>query len=259
MSTLLLYNNYVESSTIVASSEDASYPASNIQVTATTKEWRTESAITSANVVFDLGSAQSVDYLFLVGNALDSGLNFTSITLQANSSDSWGAPAYDSGAITSFPENLLYLTTGGETYRYWRLVIEDTSGASFTGFSNLFLGSAITLPNNNIDRSWSLRQEARADIQSGLYGQRFITKYNKQKSFNNLIFNLLTKDELDILELLFADRGVSKPVWFMLDSAQELINTREKLAGYFWIDTRPVINHTSFGLYSISFSLTQVI
>ena len=259
MSTILAWNNLVESATLTAGSADGSYPVTNIQKIPTTSEWRTASGTTTSNVVIDLGSAQTVEHMFLIGSALE-GLNFTSITLEANTSDSWGAPAYSSGAITSFPENLLYLATGTQSYRYWRVVITNgAGGATFTGFSNLFLGEALSLTNNNIDTSWSLSQNERADVSTGLYGQRFITTYNKQNEFKGLSFQLLTKDELDTVEAMFENRGVDKPIFFMLDSSEGLINTKEKLAGYFWIDGRPDTVHEVYGLFAQEFSLTQVI
>lgn len=258
MSTLFLYNNHVDSATLTASTADGSYPATNIQLEPTTKEWRTTAA-TAQNLVLDLGSAKAVDHIFLVGNALES-LNFTSITIEANTSDSWGAPAYSSGAITSFPENKLIVNTGStQTYQYWRIVIEDsTGGATFTGFSNLFLGQSLTLTNNNISREWSLGDAKIADIKTGLHGQRFVTEYNNQKTFN-VSYQLLTKDELDSVETMFDFIGVGKPFYFVLDNDEGLINNKEDLSGYFWLNARPIIEHSQFGLYNMEFSFTEVI
>lgn len=254
MTSLFCYDNYVDSAILSPSTSDILYPVSNIQVESTVKEWRSTS--TSATLDVDLNNPKEVAHIFMAPHALE-GFKFDNLRIYANSIPaSWGAPPYDSGLITSYPNDLVYLGLNpSQTYRYWRFEISYPTN---TGISKIFLGKSIELPFNNIDTVWTFNQDISAEIATGVYGQRFITPYNKIKSFS-LSYRLLTKDELDVVEALFEDRGVNKPIWFMLDPDEGLINSKEKLAGYFWIANRPTITHNNYGLYNINFDILQVI
>jgi hypothetical protein len=91
--------------------------------------------------VIDLGSPQQVTALAVLDhNLTGSG----TLTLQANSSDSWGAPPYSQSVTVQDPA-ILYLD---QTYQYWRVVPVDGSLSYFQA-GEMFLGTYTQLNKNN--------------------------------------------------------------------------------------------------------------
>jgi hypothetical protein len=76
---------------------------------------------TSQTIEIDLGSALNPKLISFINHNLTSG---ASVTLEANTTQSWGAPPY-SQAVTWRAENM-YLKFD-ETYRWFRVVISDAS------------------------------------------------------------------------------------------------------------------------------------
>ena len=117
-----------DAATVTASSSSASeLGAANVVDPQPSKVWRS-TGDTAEWVKFDLGSAKQITCIGLFN------FNFTSgatVTLQANASDSWGAPSY-SQALTIAADSdsvvlkrLVYFLD--QTYRWWRITIADAS------------------------------------------------------------------------------------------------------------------------------------
>ena len=85
----ILYDNLVEDSTITFSTETYLYEAANIVDINTLKTWRSTS--TTASVVFELSSADELDTVGIKNHNFTSG---ATIKIQANATDSWGAPTF---------------------------------------------------------------------------------------------------------------------------------------------------------------------
>jgi hypothetical protein len=92
-------------------------------------------------IVIDLGSAQNVKAFVLHNHNLVAGQS--TLTLEGNTSDSWGSPAY-SQALTIADPLIYYLD---ETYRYWRLVPVD-GVLSYMQAGGLYLGDYLQLGSN---------------------------------------------------------------------------------------------------------------
>lgn len=89
----------------------------------------------SENIVVDLGSAQAVTAFLIGDHNLTAG---ATITLQANSSNSWGSPAY-SQVVTVQDPAYLYLS---QTYRYWRVLLADASNPDgYIKIGELYIGT----------------------------------------------------------------------------------------------------------------------
>ena len=107
---------------MTASSNTVLYPVQNVLDSRLTRQYRTDLA-TLAEIVYDLGSALSVNTIEIANHNVSS--SFTVLKLQANTSNSWGSPAFEINLtwligiiVADFPT---------ETYRYWRIVIDDAT------------------------------------------------------------------------------------------------------------------------------------
>lgn len=91
------------------------------------------------NLVINLGSAKQITAFALCDHNFVAGQ--TVLKLQGHTANSWGSPAYDSGALTITDPLILYLD---KTYQYWRVVITD-SGIAYADIAELFLGLFLEL------------------------------------------------------------------------------------------------------------------
>lgn len=138
--------------TITQSSEVAGRLADNVLTSTPGKSWAT-TGDSSEWIVFDLGSATAITTFFINQH------NFTSaatVTLEAHTSDSWGAPSYSQVLTVAtdadgevLPCVCFYLS---ETYRYWRLTIADAANPDGRiEIGNIYAGSYYTFTRNFSD------------------------------------------------------------------------------------------------------------
>jgi hypothetical protein len=112
-----LYNNLLDDADL---SNDGTPPGFGLDNLKDTRLSRTYRAIaTSDNIVIDLGSAQEVDTFAMAGHNIEA----LEVTLEANSSDSWTSPPFSRTVTLTARMGYDYFTA--ETYRYWRVVIDD--------------------------------------------------------------------------------------------------------------------------------------
>lgn len=143
----LCHSNLVDSATITASSEVASLPAANVAQAWRSKPWRS-TGDSSEWIKFDFGSAQAVRAFALVGHNFTSG---ATVKIQANATDVWTSPSIDV-TLTYHADNLVYLWSSDQSYRYWRISIEDGSNPDgYVEIGRVFLGPT-TIPERNFIR-----------------------------------------------------------------------------------------------------------
>ena len=124
MGTAAIYgkptDNVASEATITAQSGtvDTEYPLANLVDENPAKPAKLTT--TTGRIMFDFGSAQTIQLIALIHTNLDAGLT---VKIQANATDSWGSPSVDL-AITiptvpadSYPLNL-WLDLSGSTYSY---------------------------------------------------------------------------------------------------------------------------------------------
>lgn len=98
--------------------------------------YRSSGLTSPETITIDLGSAQTAKAIVLLDHNFTSG---ATITLKANSSDSWAAPAY-SQALTHNSDIIVYYMN--QTYRYWRIEVTDAGNQDgYISMSELFLGT----------------------------------------------------------------------------------------------------------------------
>jgi hypothetical protein len=95
-------------------------------------------------IKMDLGAAAEA----VACASLDASVSAT-VIIQANSVDSWESPPFSQVLSAGVREILYSVFSVGQTYRYWRLLINDVSGVvsaqGYTELAVLFLGSYVSL------------------------------------------------------------------------------------------------------------------
>ena len=130
-------DNVTPNATITATTENASYPATNLQDRIFAKVAKLTG--TTGNFVFDFGAAQRVDVIAFGPHNLTAAL--AGVKIQANATNSWATPTMDvTLTVPSYHEdgqsaNVWKDITGESGYdtggfRYWRLVFGTANAAN---------------------------------------------------------------------------------------------------------------------------------
>lgn len=255
MSFKFLANNLVDQSIISASTENSLFPASNIQHDFRTKVFRSTS--NSDSVVFDLGSIEDVDHVAICDNWQD-GFGVTAVTIEANATDSWGAPAFSTTMTldTTFGVSIKALSST-QSYRYWRLVLTSTLG--YCELSHVFIGKASSVSTNGVSYGWSYRNNDLKNTSRSRYGQEFIDAITTQKELSNLSFKVMNTTEIDKIFEVYDNRGTTKPLYVKVgDDTNTIISNEDRFNGLYKITSAPsVSNPSAFGLYDVTLSVRE--
>ena len=117
----LLYKERSKDATISANSQSVNYPVSNVIDSRLSRLYRTD-GVTTADIKFNLGSAQDISSVAIANHNITSG---ASITLYGNTSSSFASPAFTQ--VLTWDEDIILQIFGTETYQYWLIKIVDPS------------------------------------------------------------------------------------------------------------------------------------
>jgi hypothetical protein len=134
-------------------------------------------------IVIDLGVVQSVDAL-AIANAS------TTITIEANSSDSWGSPPFSKTMSVIAGSNIALELFTSVSYRYWRIV-----GSSVTTIGHCFIGERYTFPN---PVKGSIPQKPTTDITNISNAGVGYTSIGHTRNGQQFQFEWASKSEYDV-------------------------------------------------------------
>lgn len=117
---ILKANETLKDATLTANSAVVNYPVTNILDSRLSRIFRTSSS-TTAEIVFDAGSAVTVDSVCIAAHNITSSV--TTLKFQGNASDVWTSPSIDE-TLTWDADIITKDFTGG-SYRYWRIQVID--------------------------------------------------------------------------------------------------------------------------------------
>jgi len=189
---IICVNNELEDSTITVNSGDALFPASNLySPTLYGKEGVCKYV---DNIVIDLGSAKQITTIGILRSSQE-------ITVQANSSDSWGAPAYS----IVMDEALKVID---KTYRYWRIKTSET-GSQYIG--QFYLGQPI---NASYASAGSIPQIQTQDIETTSATGRYFASKGIEKFIQTFTVQVATETEYTEWYNFWVSDNRKKPVIF---------------------------------------------
>jgi hypothetical protein len=241
--------NLVDQATITASSENAQFPVSNIKDFRRTKVFRSTS--NSDNIVFDFNETSQIDSVLMADNPRD-GFGFSTVTLELNGTDAWGSPAFSTPLNFSTQFGLGLNSFNLQSYRFARLVM--TSAIGYCESPKLFIGKELGFARSP-QFGWSFQDTDLSRVTENRYGQKFVDIIQRRKRIN-ISFNLLTKDDLDLIFEIYDTKGLTKPFWVSI-GCDNMINDVERFSGMVYFDSIPTITNNFFNRYSLSMSLEE--
>ena len=247
------YFNLVEqdSTVITGGSENSLFPANNLKDPRSTKVYRSTTA--SDNIVFDFVTIEEVDSILIRGHLFD-GLGFNgSLTIEANATDSWGAPAFSTTLTPNSDFNFGYLSLStAQSYRYWR--VSGTASATFE-LADIFIGKRFE-SSRSISRSFTYDNRDLSTFQRNRYGQKFVDEIADQKTISGNI-NLVDKSNIDDFIAFIDFVGKKKTFWMILDEDECVINDFERFAGKFSFNRKPRLTHVIKGIYNTRITMEE--
>lgn len=192
----ILYDNYVKTATITPLSEVPGFDFDSAFTD--TRLSRFGRTVTDENqtIVFDLGSARSVYYCAIIDHNFTSG---ATVKIQGNASDSWGAPSVD--VTLTIADAITYNWSTAQTYRYWRLSINDASNPDgFLDISKVYLGSYLQMPYMSRDMEIPTASTSDVSESTGLqvYGDPGIFY-----QYGNVNFPVIEDDDKILMDTMF--------------------------------------------------------
>jgi hypothetical protein len=209
-------NNLVDQATLTASTENAQFPVENIQDPRRTKVFRSTS--NSDNIVLDFGETSEFDSVLIVENPLN-GFGISTITIQANTTNSWSSPPFSQAVTFSSEHGVGIAEFSTQQYRFARIVMTSTLG--YCELPNIFIGMAIQ-PSRGVNLGWTYKDEDLSITKKNRYGQKFSDIIARQRIFSGVINNL-DKDDMDDIFEIYDAKGEVNP-FFVQIGCDETIN-----------------------------------
>jgi hypothetical protein len=245
--TRILYNlDTWDAATVTGSSQaNTDLVPANVLHDHVSKLWRTTGKA-SENIVFDLGAATNITVFSMFTFNLTAS---ATVTLQANTADSWGSPAY-SQALTiatdadgNVLQRLVYFLD--QTYRYWRVTFADSgNAASYLQIGRIAAGTYYE-PPRNINQNFTITMYDPSEGDRVAGRQTFFRNRNRYRRAA-VRFELQNQTQTDKLDAIMTKVGHSKPVVLALDPT----NRPSKDSMYCYLEPPLSLAHQFIGQYS---------
>lgn len=242
-------SNLVDQAVLSASNSNALFPLSNITDQRRTKVWRSTS--NSDEIVLDLVETSDFDSFIAVSNPID-GFGVSTITIEANHVNSWGAPPFSQSCTFSAKYGIGLTEFTEQSYRFVRIVMTSTLG--YCELSKVFLGSKIEA-SRGVNQSWTYKDDDLSIIKENRYGQKFIDKIGRQRQFSGAMSNL-TKDDMDLIFEIYDAKGKSNP-FFIQIGCEDGINDINRFTSMVYFSTIPTITNRFFNNYGLSLQMEE--
>lgn len=190
------------------SSGSTSYTAANVSYHS--REW----------LKFDLASALTAKVAMVIGHNLGSG----TITVRANSSDAWTAPAF-SQALSGNTRIVINYFSADQTYRWWEFLIDDVANpAAYSQIGVSYIGSYFQ-PGRAVKQGYSDKIEDLSTITESDQGALFQDR-KPSRHVIDVVFPRLRVTDRNAFDSMSDFLGIGRPLFLSLDPQNTPEETR---------------------------------
>jgi len=210
----LLYNTDTwDAATVTSSSELGSQPDTNALTDYIGAPWRA-SGDSAEWIKFDLGGATEITQISLLGLSLTAA---ATVTVEAHTSDSWGAPdlsqviAISTDADSVVYQRLTAYLTANNTKQWWRITFADAANPSGRIVVGRIKGGAYYEVPRNIDEGFFVQH---ADPSEGAQSPGTLAPIRKRTGYRILTvtFSHIVKTQRRKMEAIFSNVGNNTPL-----------------------------------------------
>lgn len=268
---LLAYQNRTDEAALSGGSWRASLPLANLQNRLVQRVARSSSAAlvdTLLNV--DFGAVKTVGVVALVVHNLSVGAK---VRIRADDAADFVTPAYDSGWVDVWPSGLvpqdllvweeenfwlgtlsaqaragyqspyIHVLSAPQTYRYWRIELDDTTNSDgYVHIGRLFM-SATWTPTINYNQGAELVYKDTTPTETSLSGAEYFDVRGKAREFSFTLEGLTDTEAYDVVLQLQRVAGISGEILQIPDLDD---TTRIPARAYVGrlVDLSPISNNT---------------
>jgi hypothetical protein len=244
----LAYKENSADAIVSANSQTVNYPVSNVLDSRLSRIYKTDST-TTAEVVFDMGSAVACDVVYIARHNITSS---ATVSIQANSSDSWTSPpidlsiTHDSGVMT--------LDFTSSTYRYWRVkVVDATNPDGDIYMGRIWIGEYFQAPG--ISPTVAIDYVSTSIKSVSVSGQSYM---DKNYAYHNIsiVHPILNQSDRPIFENIIDTVDIGIPFFVTFD---EECSDLENYYVTMMTETLRFTTLTNPLYYTLSYNLTEEI
>lgn len=250
--SLFGYQNILESATLTPTSEAAGFPAENA-IDYRLDDWWKPTA-SAAELVFDVGSAQSADYIGVAGHTIGS-LSNGGITVSYSSdnfvADDNNVANYDSTVTT---DAVVMRTFTSASARYWKIRFSYAGSAPSIG--HVSIGARYSPPvgmqAGHVMPKYGMKHKYVNSLSdNGLFVGRSLIRSEYETTIDlNLISAAQMRSDIDPL----IAHVIAKPFFFLWDETNY-----PGEAAYCWLRDDPSVSTNSSVHYSVSLPISAVV
>lgn len=222
----LMVTNYCTepATTVTASTEDTNFPASNLKHPFRSKRWRSTD-VTSESVVYDFVTTEAINSVVLLWPRED-GIKLSAsavIKIQANATNSWSSPSVDQTLTISNDYSIAsHYFNSDQSYRYWRVKIEDPSNTlGFVELGLAWIGKALAIENAQNGFVWDLIDQSNSTKTE--FGHVYDDEYPILQSIE-FKYQFIDYDTIQILENAYRLNGSTNPVLVVIDQDEDVFD-----------------------------------
>lgn len=202
--------NKVSDATLTPSSASSTYPVTNIATLPVSMPWRA-TGDTSENVLFDLGSAQSISFIGVIAHNLSAA---ATITVQA------GTTSGTSNFSTTIPwrqYDAFKILSSAENYRYWKLIFTDSANVdTYIEIGYVILGTATELAFNYA-YGWEFEDDFQNLIVESEMGAPHVARLFSRVGIRLNFTNISAANAATLRALFRALEGTVVPIFLIPD------------------------------------------
>jgi hypothetical protein len=250
----LLTTNYCteSSTTLSASNIDTNFPVSNLKNIHRSKRVRTNVGTTTLAVVFDMQTSESINTAVLLWPKED-GIRLTdsaTVRIQANATNVWTSPSVNQLLTINNDYSVAsHFFSSDETYRYWRVVIEDSTNPwDFIELGMVWLGKSLEIENAQNGFKFSVIDQT--NVISNEFGHKYMDEY-PQKTRLEIAYSYLENDDIEVLENAYRTNGNRKPVLIALDP-DEAVFDKDHFLLYGTMGGEFALTHVKYDLLNVN-------
>lgn len=202
--------------TITASSQSSETIPQNIAHPFRKLYWKTGTSTASEWIKFVFPTASPVTAIGIVDHNFAGG---DTITIKANSSDSWGSPAF-SQVITPAATMAMAVFTA-KTYQYWRLDITKASAGVARQIGAIIIGSYYDTTQEPDYSGYIDQMNDPSVISESIGGQIYVEQRPQFKNFEAQ-WSAADSTMLSNIQTIFGAGGLSQPLVMQPQAAGEL-------------------------------------
>ena len=180
---------------------------------------------TGLRLVFDFKSAKPVDLIAILNHNFTSGVT---LSVQASTDPLFASTPF-SQVLVYNESQIITILSSTQTYRYWRLNIDDATNIVNPAIGELIFGQLVSLAKTHAwgdSEGWLFMNEN----QETAFGQHWVYNLAERRGYSNMGWDQLTDTDIEeVMTMLFNAKGSAYPVLFMNGDA----NPNDAVYGHF--------------------------